>query len=458
MLGVNAPDGKGNITAYATYVQNNPVLAANCDFTACTLNSGAQLRGRRLRRLRHRLPGPRSAASSSTRPDPATPSAPRTGDRRLQLRAGQLSSCGPTSATAWAPSPTTRSPALGQAYTDTMFMDDNSTAQIAPGGIFARPDLAALRDQLRQPAAVAPRKPARSARPGGRPAPPTRPASSPARSRRRQRRRRRPPDRSSTTDYRIVRRPEGRARQELELRRLHAVRLDQLNQQQTGNNFLTSRINQALNARAQRRRPDRLPVGDRRHRPGLRAAQLLHARRRHRRRRSTSCRRRRFSSGNTIEQVASLNFAGKLGRLRHQEPVGQRQASASRSAPSTAASTWTPSPTSCRPTACVNGNGARRPAGERRLRRLRAVRRSPRAAGPGHALRQGHHRSSSATASRTTPRRQHQHLQGGRRLGRRSTACASAPATTAPSAPRTWSSCSRRRTWCSTATPTPAPA
>ncbi len=39
-MGVNAPDGKGNITAYATYISINPVTAANFDYTACALNSG----------------------------------------------------------------------------------------------------------------------------------------------------------------------------------------------------------------------------------------------------------------------------------------------------------------------------------------------------------------------------------------------------------------------------------
>jgi hypothetical protein len=43
-MGVNAPDGKGNITAYATYISINPVTASNFDYTACALNSGATLR------------------------------------------------------------------------------------------------------------------------------------------------------------------------------------------------------------------------------------------------------------------------------------------------------------------------------------------------------------------------------------------------------------------------------
>src|SRR3569833_798765 len=40
VIGANAPDGKGNVTAYATHVQINPILASSYDYTACTLNSG----------------------------------------------------------------------------------------------------------------------------------------------------------------------------------------------------------------------------------------------------------------------------------------------------------------------------------------------------------------------------------------------------------------------------------
>jgi len=44
-MGVNAPDGKGNITAYATYISINPVTANNYDYTACSLNSGDRITG-----------------------------------------------------------------------------------------------------------------------------------------------------------------------------------------------------------------------------------------------------------------------------------------------------------------------------------------------------------------------------------------------------------------------------
>jgi outer membrane cobalamin receptor len=38
IIGVNAPDGKGNVTAYATYRQINAILQANRDFSSCTLS------------------------------------------------------------------------------------------------------------------------------------------------------------------------------------------------------------------------------------------------------------------------------------------------------------------------------------------------------------------------------------------------------------------------------------
>src|ERR1700761_8488623 len=41
VIGANAPDGKGNITAYATYRQNNPILEGARDFSACTLATTA---------------------------------------------------------------------------------------------------------------------------------------------------------------------------------------------------------------------------------------------------------------------------------------------------------------------------------------------------------------------------------------------------------------------------------
>ena len=40
IIGLNAPDGKGNITAYAGYRHVEPILQGNRDFSSCTVNSG----------------------------------------------------------------------------------------------------------------------------------------------------------------------------------------------------------------------------------------------------------------------------------------------------------------------------------------------------------------------------------------------------------------------------------
>ena len=41
IIGANAPDGKGNVTAYATYRQINPVMEGNRDYSACTLSDSS---------------------------------------------------------------------------------------------------------------------------------------------------------------------------------------------------------------------------------------------------------------------------------------------------------------------------------------------------------------------------------------------------------------------------------
>jgi iron complex outermembrane receptor protein len=132
-LGVNAPDGKGNVTAYATYRQNNPILERDRDFSACTLNSSAAGFG--------------CSGSGTAFParvggflvDPTTFNTFRArngatdvfnfGPANFFVRPDQRYSLGAFAHYEIAP--------WADAYMDTMFMDDNSTAQIAAGGIFA---------------------------------------------------------------------------------------------------------------------------------------------------------------------------------------------------------------------------------------------------------------------------------------------------------------------------------
>jgi outer membrane receptor protein involved in Fe transport len=132
-LGVNAPDGKGNITAYATYRQNNPILEAQRDFSACTLTSTAA--------AVFACSGSGTAYPATVGNqivDPATFNTFRNvaatdvfnfGPANFFVRPDERYSLGAFAHYEIAPWAT--------AYMDTMFMQDNSTAQIAAGGIFA---------------------------------------------------------------------------------------------------------------------------------------------------------------------------------------------------------------------------------------------------------------------------------------------------------------------------------
>ncbi|HEX3367663.1 TonB-dependent receptor domain-containing protein [Phenylobacterium sp.] len=133
-LGANAPDGKGNVTAYAAYRQNNPVLEGERDFSSCTLNSGATFAAAGCGGSGTAFPA--RVGSFIVNPANFNTFRPRTGadvfnfgpqnyfvrpDERYNLGAFAHYEIAP-----WA-----------EAYMDTMFMDDRSTAQIAAGGIFA---------------------------------------------------------------------------------------------------------------------------------------------------------------------------------------------------------------------------------------------------------------------------------------------------------------------------------
>ncbi len=136
IIGVNAPDGKGNVTAYATHVNINPVLASSYDYTACSLKSGASF--------------PAAGCGGSGTAFPATvgnfvvdPKGPGNTFRPLNSTTDVFN---------FAPTNYLQRPdqryGMGafahydvnphfEAYADLMFMEDNSTAQVAPGGIFA---------------------------------------------------------------------------------------------------------------------------------------------------------------------------------------------------------------------------------------------------------------------------------------------------------------------------------
>ena len=136
VMGVNAPDGKGNATIYAGYRHVEPILQSNRDYSACTLNSGASFAAAGCGGSGTAFP----ARVGGFIVDPAGPG------NTFRARNGNtdLYNFGPTN---YYQRPDDRY-VLGAfanyeindwatAYADLMFMDDTSTYQIAPGGIFA---------------------------------------------------------------------------------------------------------------------------------------------------------------------------------------------------------------------------------------------------------------------------------------------------------------------------------
>jgi iron complex outermembrane receptor protein len=135
VFGVNAPDGKGNITAYATYRQNNAILQGARDFSACTLNSSDTFADAGCGGSGTAFP----ARVGAFLVDPTTfntfrPRNPASdifnfGPQNFFVRPDERYSLGAFAHYEIAPWAT--------AYMDTMFMNDRSESQIAAGGIFA---------------------------------------------------------------------------------------------------------------------------------------------------------------------------------------------------------------------------------------------------------------------------------------------------------------------------------
>ncbi|MBJ7409227.1 MAG: TonB-dependent receptor, partial [Phenylobacterium sp.] len=136
VIGVNSPDGKGNVTAYAGYRHVEPILQGNRDFSSCTFNSGDTFADAGCGGSGTAFP----ARVGAYVVDPAGPG----NTFRLRNAATDVYNFGPTN---YYQRPDDRY-VLGAfanyeindwatAYADVMFMDDTSTYQIAPGGIFA---------------------------------------------------------------------------------------------------------------------------------------------------------------------------------------------------------------------------------------------------------------------------------------------------------------------------------
>ena len=136
VIGVNSPDGKGNVTAYAGYRHVEPILQGNRDFSSCTLNSGDTFAAAgcggsgtafpaRFGNYVVDITGP----GNTFRTRDASRDVFNFGPENYYQRPDDryvLGAFAEYELTDWA-----------TAYADVMFMDDQSTFQIAAGGVFA---------------------------------------------------------------------------------------------------------------------------------------------------------------------------------------------------------------------------------------------------------------------------------------------------------------------------------
>ncbi len=128
-FGVNSADGKGNITAYASYRQINAVLQGNRDYSVCTLNSGNAFTCGGSGTASPARVGGFTVAGNTFRARNATTDVYNFGPTNYYQRPDERYALGAFAhyqVADWA-----------EAYAQVMFMDDRSVAQIAPGGIFA---------------------------------------------------------------------------------------------------------------------------------------------------------------------------------------------------------------------------------------------------------------------------------------------------------------------------------
>jgi iron complex outermembrane receptor protein len=136
IMGVNSPDGKGNVTAYAGYRHVEPIFQGNRDFSACTLNSGASFEAAGCGGSGTAFPArfggnivDITGPGNTFRPRVAARDVFNFGPQNYYQRPDDryvLGAFANYEINDWA-----------TAYMDVMFMDDTSTYQIAAGGIFA---------------------------------------------------------------------------------------------------------------------------------------------------------------------------------------------------------------------------------------------------------------------------------------------------------------------------------
>jgi outer membrane receptor protein involved in Fe transport len=146
VIGVNAPDGKGNVTAYAGYRNIQPVIQSKRDYTACTLQeTGSTFRcgGSGTTPLADIISNDLAVQGSSTYQFIVDKGGP--GDTIRPFAASDVFNYGPYN---YFQRPDEQYTAGAFAhyevnehldvYTDLMFMDDHTRSQIAPSGVFGQ--------------------------------------------------------------------------------------------------------------------------------------------------------------------------------------------------------------------------------------------------------------------------------------------------------------------------------
>lgn len=127
-MGVNSPDGKGNITAYASYRSINKVMQGDRDYSVCTLNSGNAFTCGGSGTASPARFGSFVVEGNTFRPRVAATDVYNFGPTNYYQRPDErymLGAFAHYQVADWA-----------EVYSQVMFMDDRSVAQIAPGGIF----------------------------------------------------------------------------------------------------------------------------------------------------------------------------------------------------------------------------------------------------------------------------------------------------------------------------------
>ena len=128
-MGVNSPDGKGNITAYASFRQINKVMQGDRDYSTCTLNSGNAFTCGGSGTASPARVGGFTVSGNTFRARNAATDVYNFGPTNYFQRPDErymLGAFAHYQVADWA-----------EVYSQVMFMDDRSVAQIAPGGIFA---------------------------------------------------------------------------------------------------------------------------------------------------------------------------------------------------------------------------------------------------------------------------------------------------------------------------------